>query len=941
MADGFQAGSIVAMLQLDKSGWNAAVKSVDKDTLSLKDKIAKAGTTVSALGAKFALAGGVITGAIVGVVKKTADMGDALNDMSKRTGVSVETLSSFRLACDQSGTSLEGFGKGLQKLAINMNEANTGNQTAIDKFKVLDVSVTDAEGKLRPLDDVMLDVAERFKTMPDGAQKSAIAFELFGKAGVELIPLLNQGRDGLLESQEAAKKLGITFSTEAAQACDAFNDRMAEMKLGLGGAAKEIGMALMPAVTDLVKSITSTVTKIREWVAAHPELAKQIGGVALKVGVLLTVVGPLMMIIPKIISGISGMATTLFSSVGMWTAAAAAVGFYVLKLIELKGAKEAAAEADKRFKDNQEFVRQKLFEVATAAGFNKDEFDALTKKYGENLSELRKGIVAGKEGADIQGKLAEAAGKHKDAAEEQKKKQAELNIKMGEFVPIVIDATAKTKTWGEVLQEYGVLPLKEKKERIDELLGYEDKLNQMLKDGKIDATEYGKGIKALNDDLKGVGSTTSVQVLPPSRDLGNIWKETPAQLDKVAYSIKYFGTEIGAIGAKAHAVGQTVTEFIYNIRRAVLSAKGISLPPFDASEWKAGVKETTDSTALSFDNLWSDVARGFGDAVTGMLFEGDSLKEGWKGICNAMKEAVSSMIGEMVTKWVKGLLTDMVGTATTAATTTASTFSTMGAAVGGVATTIGTVITTLATAIGTAIGTIAAGIGTAIVAIATAVATAATVLAAAIVPLLIIGALAVALYVAFGLAKGLLDKLFGGGGGKSSDVTYWLKLMLEVQTNTMNWFKSAGSGFGGASYEFITAHMGDWLTAIKISVDETRTGICAYINTSNVTLRQIRDRLKNLKSAAKGATIADTELVAVHGTPSTPEYIIPSPDLKALLAATPQKKAGANVTVKNEVNINGTVITDREWVRGRLINELKAALKSGIGTSELKLILGV
>ena len=264
-----------------------------------------------------------------------------------------------------------------------------------------------------------------------------------------------------------------------------------------------------------------------------------------------------------------------------------------------------------------------------------------------------------------------------------------------------------------------------------------------------------------------------------------------------------------------------------------------------------------------------------------------------------------------------------------------------GKGVGSLGETIGGFISGIGAGIGGFISGLATGIATAITTLATAIASAATILAAAVVPLLVVGAVALALFVAFTLAKGLLDKLLGMGGGKTSDITYWLKLMWEVQTNTMNWFKSAGSGFGGASYEFITAHMGDWLGGIKISVDDTRTAVCGYINTTNVTLREIRERLKKMASAQKGLRLDEPGLVMTHGTPREPEWIIPESRLLRMAAATAGGGGARQINVVNSVSLEGTMITDREYMRSRLMPELIAALTSTEFRGKVQRALGV
>lgn len=938
MAEGFKAGSIVAMLALDKTGWNASVKSVGADTAKMKGDFGGAMSQMSAMGKTMTVAGGAVVAAITGIVTKTALMGEEFWEMHEKTGIAVETLSAWKLSADKAGVGLEGLGKGFKKLSNVLVDAAAGSDKAKATLDTLGISATDNAGKIRPMDEVMLDIADRFSRMEDGATKASIAQDLFGKSGMQLIPMLNEGKDALAADVEKAKELGIVFSTEAARASNDFADSLDEMKGSLGGAAKEIGLALMPAVSDMVKKITDTVIKIKDWIKAHPELVKQIGGVALKVGAFVTVLGMVLMIVPKIIMGVKNMGSMLLSSTGLWTAAAATVGYYILKLVELKEAKQAAAEADKRFKDNQEFVRQKLFEVAEAAGLNADEFDALTKKYGENLSELRKHIKAGDEGVIMQNALAGAAKKHTDAADEQKKKVAALKKETGEFIPITEDVTKKQKTWGEIMEEYGILPLKDKKEKIGELLGQEEKLNQMLKDGTIDSSEYGKGIVLINDKLKELGQTTMTAVLPPSRDLSDIWKQAPSTVSDLAYSVGDLDDQMKDYGDSMGLSTNTVKAFIYKLQRMQLMAMGIVLPEIDFTPWTKGAQDTAKDMYQPFDTLWSDVARGFGDTFKDVLSGATSLKDSLGQIWGNVKDAFFSMCGEIATKWIQGLMKDMVSNAASTATSTATSFSGLAGTVGGIATTIGTVITTLATAIGTAIGTIAAGIGTAIVAIATAVATAATILAAAIVPLMIIGAAAIALYIAFQLAKGLLDKLFGGGGGsKERELMMDIRNFLADIKNEFTWTNPILTAIDKSIWntrDVLNANLNETRTSIFGAVNTVRTEICKRIDATNKILG-------NLKSAASGATITGTELVAVHGSVSAPEYIIPSPDLKSILAAAPQKRAGANVTINNEVNINGTVVTDREYVRGRLLKEIGNALRSGVGRAEIQAALGV
>jgi hypothetical protein len=121
---------------------------------------------------------------------------DNMNDLRQKTGVSVEALSQFGRAAEMSGTTIDGVAGAMAKLARGMT-ATKG--PAVDAMHSMGIASRDASGNLRSVDDVMLEVADKFKTMPDGAEKTALAIGLFGKAGADMIPMLNMGSAAIKE----------------------------------------------------------------------------------------------------------------------------------------------------------------------------------------------------------------------------------------------------------------------------------------------------------------------------------------------------------------------------------------------------------------------------------------------------------------------------------------------------------------------------------------------------------------------------------------------------------------------------------------------------------------------------------------------------------------------------------------------------------------------
>jgi len=148
-----------------------AIKAIDGVETKLKGLGGKAKSAVSGLGNMADVLGlnalnvsvGAAAAGIGVMIKNTIDLADNLNDMSKRSGVSVEQLSTLKYAAENSGSSLDGLGTSLKFLNKNIFEASTGNKELGSAFSSLGITVKDAEGKLIQGDQALYQIADRFK----------------------------------------------------------------------------------------------------------------------------------------------------------------------------------------------------------------------------------------------------------------------------------------------------------------------------------------------------------------------------------------------------------------------------------------------------------------------------------------------------------------------------------------------------------------------------------------------------------------------------------------------------------------------------------------------------------------------------------------------------------------------------------------------------------
>lgn len=227
---------------------------------SAQNNLQSIGNAAMALPVKFAAIGTAIAAAFSAVsVKGAINTLDQLDDLSEKTGIAVESLSMLRYAGEVTGTPLEAIANGTKKLATNMAEAASGNKEAAATFKAMGIEVKNADGTLRSQDAVLLEMADRFQGYEDGAAKSALATKVFGKAGQEMIPLLNQGSAGIRALRGEAEQLGLVYGGALARDAATFNDNLKKLEL----ASEGVKVALLGNILGPLNRILEVYLKLR------------------------------------------------------------------------------------------------------------------------------------------------------------------------------------------------------------------------------------------------------------------------------------------------------------------------------------------------------------------------------------------------------------------------------------------------------------------------------------------------------------------------------------------------------------------------------------------------------------------------------------------------------------------------------------------------------
>lgn len=235
---------LLGTVAIDNSDANNALESTGS---KLKKSIATVGKWGLAFGAAAVAAGT----AMVGFASKAAAVGDRVDKMSQKIGISREAYQELDFVCSQAGTSVDTLQMGVKTLTNQMQAAADGTDSAVEIFHKLGVSIYDANGQLKDQETMMWEAMQALQNMENQTEKAALANDLFGRSGSELMPLLN-GASGSIEAmREQAHELGLVMSDEFVDDSVAFTDTMDQIKRSVSAMGTSILGKLLPHIQSL------------------------------------------------------------------------------------------------------------------------------------------------------------------------------------------------------------------------------------------------------------------------------------------------------------------------------------------------------------------------------------------------------------------------------------------------------------------------------------------------------------------------------------------------------------------------------------------------------------------------------------------------------------------------------------------------------------------
>ena len=271
------------------------IKRLGNSMQGVEGKAKNLGMAVRGVGTAFkALFAAAAVGGFASVIKGAIDSADSFQKLEVRTGIAAEKLMAYVEAGKLADVSQKQLEVGLKTLARTQVEAADGVKTYADTYAKLGIDVRNVNGDLKPTDQLLGEIADRFADLPDGPEKAAAALDLFGKSGVDMITMLNGG-------SAALEEFNFGLSGEFAQNAAFYNDEVTKLGREFEKFKLQLVDALLPALTQITQSFA---TLFDEGTNLQPLFMVIAGSIRVVAGVVFSTIKLVDMLIKNAVNGV-------------------------------------------------------------------------------------------------------------------------------------------------------------------------------------------------------------------------------------------------------------------------------------------------------------------------------------------------------------------------------------------------------------------------------------------------------------------------------------------------------------------------------------------------------------------------------------------------------------------------------------------------------------
>lgn len=323
------------VVQLTDKNTEAGLKKITASAEGAKSALGKMKNDLMAIGA-----GVGVVGIGAKLAKEAIQWDVAVKKLSGITGATAKETSELLAVANYMGIAMEDSAGAFAKFSKNVGAAKEKMEVAraegklgTDIFSKLGYTLEDIQGKNTV--EVFKMIQERLRGMKDGAEKTRVEMELFGRTGYQMHAMLNMSAEQMDKVAERAKAMGLIIDDDAASKSAKLNRELKDLENTGKRLAVSIGHELVPVFNDYAKGVLDVAKEFESMTAEQKEA---IGGIV-KFG---AEAGAVIIVMRSLTSALGFMRLATIAAAGPWVTLATVAGLAAKNIYDAAYASKTA-----------------------------------------------------------------------------------------------------------------------------------------------------------------------------------------------------------------------------------------------------------------------------------------------------------------------------------------------------------------------------------------------------------------------------------------------------------------------------------------------------------------------------------------------------------------------------------------------------------------------
>lgn len=319
---GSSAANLYVRIGADLSEFQKGMQEVGQ---SLQDTGKRMGETGKSMTKNITAPIMAVGAGILALGVKTGNFADQLLDLSATTGISTDKLQQYRKAEVAAGVATDSIAESINRMNRQMSEGGEYATRLSGTANALGVTLTDTNGKVRDASDVHHDLMLALADIEDPQERARLGAQAFGRDWANVAPIVDLGREAIENMYETD-----VISREQLEAANNFRAEMDALKHELGMAFMELGTKLAPMLQDvflplirdhIIPAIEGFINMVANLVEWFTNLSPTTQKIILGFIALVAAIGPVLVVVGKVIAIFGVLTTTVLPAAGVALAA--------------------------------------------------------------------------------------------------------------------------------------------------------------------------------------------------------------------------------------------------------------------------------------------------------------------------------------------------------------------------------------------------------------------------------------------------------------------------------------------------------------------------------------------------------------------------------------------------------------------------------------------